>query len=126
MKILVQSLALMAVLTACVEQAEVPFIPVSPQPVSPAAMSNSVTALRSMLNDPASLRITYTATFASDTGSFQLVCITFSARNSFNGMSPPNYFGATLFNGVVRDAKIESRFATYECSTAMREGRLYL
>lgn len=126
MKTLVLLLALIGVLTACGEQIEAPFIPVAPQPVSAVAMSNSVTALRSMLNDPSSLRITYTTTFASETGSFQVVCITFSARNSFNGMSPPNYFGATLFNGIVRDARIESRFATFECRNAMRQGRLFL
>jgi hypothetical protein len=126
MKTFVQSLAFVGTLAACGEQVEAPFIPVTRQSVSAAAMSNSVAALRSMLMDPDSLRVLHTATFASDTGSFQVVCITFSARNSFNGMSLPSYFGATLFNGIVRDAKIESRFATYECSMAMGEGRLYL
>lgn len=126
MKRLMTSLAFVGTLAACGEQVEVPSITVTRQIVSEMAMSNSVAALRSMLKDPASLHITHTATFASLGGSFQVVCLTFSARNSFNGMSPPSYFGAVLFKGIVREAKIESRFATYECSTAMREGRIYL
>lgn len=126
MKVLVQSLALVGMLTACGAQVEAPFVSVDRQPISAAATANAIIALQSMLTDPDSLRITQTTTFASASGSFQIVCITFSARNSFNGMSPPNYFGATLVNETVQVARIETRFATVECANAVQKGKLYL